>query len=187
MNGNNSIITSIGDKKYYLSKDSFFQVNKYLTKELYDLVRKAINKPYKTCLDLYCGTGTIGIYISDLVDSVIGIDYSESNIKDANRNIELNNTNNISFICNKVENKIDTFKDVNLVIIDPPRVGLDSKTIKYLIEINPEKIIYVSCDPATLSRDLKELNSKFNILEVTPVNMFPRTYHCESIVVLERK
>ena len=186
MNGNNSIITSIGDKKYYLSKDSFFQVNKYLTKELYDLVRKAINKPYKTCLDLYCGTGTIGIYISDLVDSVIGIDYSESNIKDANRNIELNNTNNISFICDKVENKIDTFKDVNLVIIDPPRVGLDSKTIKYLIEINPEKIIYVSCDPATLSRDLKELNSKFNILEVTPVNMFPRTYHVECISVLER-
>lgn len=187
MNGNNSIITSIGDKKYYLSKNSFFQVNKYLTKELYDLVRKAIHKPYKTCLDLYCGTGTIGIYISDLVDSVIGIDYSESNIKDANRNIELNNTNNISFICDKVENKIDTFKDVNLVIIDPPRAGLDSKTIKYLIEINPEKIIYVSCDPATLSRDLKELNSKFNILEVTPVNMFPRTYHVECISVLERR
>lgn len=186
MNDNDYFITSIGDKKYYLSKNSFFQVNKFLTKDLYDLIRKAINKNYLNCLDLYCGTGTIGIYISDLVDSVIGIDYSESNIKDANKNVKLNNINNISFICDKVENKIDTFKNIDLVIVDPPRSGLDNKTKKYLMEINPERIIYVSCDPATLARDLKELNTNFDILEVTPVNMFPRTYHCESITVLEK-
>ena len=184
MNGNNSIITSIGDKKYYLSKDSFFQVNKYLTKELYDLVRKAINKPYKTCLDLYCGTGTIGIYISDLVDSVIGIDYSESNIKDANRNIELNNTNNISFICDKVENKIDTFKDVNLVIIDPPRAGCTSAFLSNIMRLNPKIIIYISCFPETLSRDISKLKFLYDIKTIQPIDMFPGTTHVETVCCL---
>ena len=187
INEDKTIISNIGNKKYYVSKDSFFQINKYLTKELYDLVRNNINKKYNTCLDLYCGTGTIGIYISDLINKVIGIDYNESNINDANKNKELNNINNIEFICDKVENRIDTFKNIDLIIVDPPRSGLDTKTKDYLKQINPEKIIYVSCDPVTLSRDLKELNTNYNIESVTPVNMFPRTYHCESITVLERK
>ena len=187
MKDDSSIITSIGDKKYYVSRDSFFQVNKYLTKNLYDLIRNNIDKKYNKCLDLYCGTGTIGIYISDLVNEIIGIDYNESNINDANKNKELNNITNISFICDKVENKIDTFKDIDLVIVDPPRAGLDNKTKKYLNEINSERIIYVSCDPATLSRDLKDLSVNYNILNVTPVNMFPRTYHVESLTLLERK
>ena len=187
INDIDSIITNIGDKKYYLSKDSFFQVNKYLTKELYDLVRKAVDKPYKTCLDLYCGTGSIGIYISDLVDNVVGIDNNKSNIEDAENNIKLNSINNIKFICDNVEDKIDSFNNIDLIIVDPPRSGLDNKTKKYLLDINPERIIYISCDPASLGRDLKELKTNYNILEVTPVNMFPRTYHCESIAVLERK
>ena len=184
---NETIITNIGNKNYYLSKDSFFQVNKYLTKELYDLVKKAIDKKYNNCLDLYCGTGTIGIYISDLVSNIIGIDYNESNINDAIRNKEINNVDNIEFICNKVENCIDKFNNIDLVIVDPPRSGLDKKTIEYLKIINSKKIIYVSCDPATLSRDLKELNTNYNIVEVTPVNMFPRTYHVETVSVLNRK
>ena len=187
LNDNSTIITNIGNKKYYVSKNSFFQINKFLTKELYDLVRNNINKKYDTCLDLYCGTGTIGIYISDLVKKVIGIDYNKSNIKDAVKNIELNNINNIEFICDKVENIIDKYTEISLVIVDPPRTGLDKKTIKYLKTINSEKIIYVSCDPITLARDLKLLNDKYRILEVTPINMFPRTYHCESVCILERR
>ena len=184
---NNNIITNIGDKKYFLSKDSFFQVNKFLTKDLFDLIRKSINKKYHTCLDLYCGTGSIGIYISDLVDKVIGIDNNKSNIRDAKKNIKLNNINNIEFICDNVENKINSFNNIDLIIVDPPRNGLDSKTKKYLKEINPERILYVSCDPATLARDLNDLNNNYNIIEVTPVNMFPRTYHCESVCILERR
>ena len=187
INDIDNIITSIGDKKYYLSKNSFFQVNKYLTKELYDLVRKAINKPYKVCLDLYCGTGSIGIYISDLVDNIIGIDNNKSNIEDAEKNIKLSNITNIKFICDNVENKIDSFKDINLIIVDPPRSGLDNKTRKYLKTINPERIIYVSCDPVTLARDIKDLSDNYNILEITPINLFPRTYHCETIAVLEKR
>ena len=187
INDNNTIISTIGNKKYEISQNSFFQVNKYLTKKLYDLVRNYIKKRYKTCLDLYCGTGTIGIYISDLVNNVIGIDNKKSNINDALKNKELNHISNIEFICDKVENKIDNFKNIELVIVDPPRAGLDKKTIKSLKTISPELIIYVSCDPITLARDIKELKENFNIKEVTPINMFPRTYHCESIVVLERK
>ena len=182
-----NITTSVGDKKYYLSKDSFFQVNKYLTEKLYDLVRDGINKKYNNCLDLYCGTGSIGIYISDLVKNVIGVDYSKSNIDDALKNKELNNVNNIEFICDKVENRIDSFKDIDLIIVDPPRSGLDDKTRKYLKSINPDRIIYISCDPITLARDLRDLNDCYRVLEVTPINLFARTYHVESVTVLERQ
>ena len=186
INDNKRIITNIGSKKYYLSRDSFFQINRFITKDLFDIIRKSINKKYHTCLDLYCGTGTIGIYIADLVNKVIGIDNNKSNINDANDNIKLNNINNIEFICSNVEDKIEEFTNIDLIIVDPPRSGLDSKTKKYLEKINPERIIYVSCDPITLARDLKDLNNNYNVLEVTPVNMFPRTYHCETIAVLER-
>lgn len=187
INEDKTIITNIGNKKYYLSKNSFFQINKFLTKDLYDLVRKSINKKYNKCLDLYCGIGSIGIYISDLVSNIIGVDYNESNIEDANKNKDLNKITNIEFICDKVENCIDSFNDIDLIIVDPPRSGLDNKTKKYIEIINPETIIYVSCDPVTLARDINDLNSNYKVKEITPVNMFPRTYHCETITVLEKK
>lgn len=185
----NQIITEIGSKKYYVSVESFFQVNKTLTTKLYNEVKKIVEevKPNKV-LDLYCGTGTIGIYVAEHTNEVIGVDYSSSNINDANKNKELNNSNNITFINDKVENVIDSFEsNIDLVIVDPPRAGLDLKTIEHLKRINPTTIIYVSCDPSTLARDLKELSTDYNIKYVQPFNMFPRTYHCESIAVLERK
>lgn len=185
---NNKVIeTNIGNKKYYQSINSFFQVNNTLTKELYNEVLINVkDKNYKKVLDLYCGTGTIGIYIKDYVDKVIGIDYNSSNIEDAKKNVELNNLNNIEFICDKVENKIDEFTDIDLVIVDPPRAGLDQKTKEYLKVINSNEIIYVSCDPMTLSRDIKDLSDTYNVKYIKPFNMFPRTYHCESIAVLEK-
>ena len=183
-----SIITTIGNKKYYESTQSFFQVNNTLTKELYDCVLEEVKKKhYKNALDLYCGTGTIGIYISDYVGKIIGIDNNPSNIKDANKNKELNHCENISFIEDSVENKIDSFHNIELIIVDPPRTGLDPKTIEYLLKINPVKIIYVSCDPVTLSRDLDLLQSNYNIQSIQLFNMFPRTYHCESVCILERR
>ena len=182
------LISAIGDKKYYVSYSSFFQVNRLLTKELYDEVLKVVKKkkPNKV-LDLYSGTGTIGIYVSDYCKEIIGIDYNGSNIKDANKNKELNETENISFICDKVENQIDSFKDIDLIIVDPPRAGLDHKTINYLSKINPNTIVYVSCDPITLARDLNILKDNYNIKSITPFNMFPRTYHVETVSVLCRK
>ena len=184
---NHVIETNIGNKKYIEGIDSFFQVNNTLTKELYDEVLLNVkDKTYNQVLDLYCGAGTIGIYISDYCKKIIGIDYNESNINDANKNKELNNLDNIEFINDKVENKIQDFKDIDLIIVDPPRAGLDDKTKDYLKQINPEKIIYVSCDPITLARDIKDLDTyKVNYIKV--FNMFPRTYHCESITILERR
>lgn len=183
------IITKIGNYKYHENINSFFQINNTLTKELYDEIKNTIKKIKPTnVLDLYCGTGTIGIYISKYCDNITGIDSNKSNIEDANKNKELNKINNIVFICNKVENEIANFKDIDYVIVDPPRKGLDNKTKDYLKEWKSLKgIVYVSCDIITLARDLKELEEDFKVLEVTPFNMFPRTYHCETIAVLERK
>ena len=182
------LLTNIGTKKYYESVHSFFQVNNTLTKDLYDEVLKYVkNNHYKKILDLYCGTGTIGIYIHEYIEKGIGIDYNPSNIEDANKNKELNNCNNIEFICEKVENRINEFQDIDLIIVDPPRSGLDQKTTNQLNQIKAKEIIYISCNPITLARDLKELQKEYTINYIKPFNMFPRTYHCESIAVLERK
>ena len=186
--GDGKIISSISDKKYYVSSKSFFQVNMEITKLLYDEVLKVVekNKPKKV-LDLYCGTGTIGIYVSDFADKIIGVDYSESGIRDANLNKELNDVSNVEFICDKVENVIDNFDDIDLVIVDPPRAGLDNKTIDNIKRIGADTLVYVSCDPATLGRDLKLLEDEYEVLYVKPFNMFPRTYHIENFVELKKK
>ena len=182
------LINKIGNKKYYVIYSSFFQVNRFLTKKLYDEVLKEVKKknPNKV-LDLYTGTGTIGIYVSEYAKKIIGIDSNGSNIKNANKNKELNNTKNIEFICDKVENRINEFKNIDLIIVDPPRAGLDPKTKDYLKEIKSDTIIYVSCDPVTLARDLKELNEIYNIKSIKPFNMFPRTYHVECVCLLMKK
>ncbi len=185
---NKSIISNIGNKNYYLSSDSFFQTNRFLTESLYNEVLNIV-KTINPCqvLDLYCGTGTIGIYISNYCKEIVGVDYNKSNIEDANKNKELNKCNNISFICNKVENIIDNYKNMDLIVVDPPRSGLDDHTRDILKKMMSKTIIYVSCDPVTLMRDLKDLKEIYNIKYIKPFNMFPRTYHCESVTVLERK
>ena len=183
-----SIITNLGKKKFYLSEKSFFQVNTYFSVALFDKVCDYIKKiSPSTVLDLYCGTGTFGIYIADYAKKVIGVDYNEYNISDAINNKTLNDISNIEFICDKVENVISDFKNIDVIIVDPPRKGLDKKTREYIKKINPKQIIYISCDPNTMTRDLDELKDIYRILEVTPYNMFPRTYHCESVTVLQRK
>lgn len=179
------ILTNIGNKKYYLSIDSFFQVNIKLTEKLYDEVLKIVSKYCpETILDLYCGTGTIGIYVSDYVKKIIGVDYSITNINDAMKNAKLNNLYNIEFICDKVENVIDSFKDIDLVIVDPPRAGLDIKTKENLKRIGSKYIIYVSCDPVTLARDLDYLSANYEVKYIKPFNMFPKTYHVECVCLL---
>lgn len=184
---NDKIITSIGTKNFFERSTSFFQINRTLTKELYDEVLKNVKTIYpKKVLDLYCGTGTIGIYISNYCKEIIGIDYNKSNIIDAKENKELNNISNINFICDKVENQITNFKNIDLIIVDPPRAGLDTKTKKNIINIKPKTLIYISCDPVTLIRDLEEMSINYNIELIKLFNMFPRTHHIESICVLHK-
>lgn len=184
----NEVTENILDKRFRVSPKSFFQVNTSVSSKMFSKVRSYIkDKSFNKALDLYCGTGVIGILISDLVGEVVGIEVVSDAIEDANYNKKINNINNVSFICDKVENRIDSFKDIDLVIVDPPRSGLDKKSIANIMTIAPKEIIYISCDPATLTRDLKELRGKYDISNVSIADMFPNTYHCESITVLKRR
>lgn len=179
----------IGNKKYVISKNSFFQVNYLVATLIYDKVRNYIKElNSKNVLDLYCGAGTIGIYIADLVDSVLGIEVVSDAINDAEVNKEINNVKNIDFILGKVENLVDKISNkFDTVILDPPRSGLDKKVIETLLKVKTKNIIYVSCDPITLARDLKLLEDDYNIIEITPYDMFCNTYHVECVSVLHRK
>ena len=176
--------------KFIISPSSFFQVNKYNTLNLYNVILNYCNlKGSEVVLDLYCGTGTIGSFVSRKCKKVIGIEINEDSIKDANMNKQINGLSNIEFICGdsgKILKKND-YKDIDIVIVDPPRMGLSDLSIDELLRINSNKIIYTSCDPVTLARDLKRLSIKYNVLELTPVDMFPHTYHVECVCLLERK
>ena len=186
--GNGYIYDMIGEYKFKISPDSFFQINTKHAKKLYDKVLEYLEPTSNDkVLDLYCGTGTIGIYISKYVKEVKGIEINKYAVKDAFINEEINKINNINFECldasdiSKVKEKFDK------IIVDPPRNGLDKKTIEYLIKSNVKRIVYVSCDPVTLTRDLELLKDYYDISEITPVDMFSRTYHVENVTLLKKK
>jgi 23S rRNA (uracil1939-C5)-methyltransferase len=182
------LLSNILDKKFYISSNSFFQVNRKITEKMYKKIIEIVkdNKPKKV-LDLYCGVGTIGICISDYTDSVLGVEVVEKAVESAIKNKELNKVDNIDFKCGKVENIIDnSYNTYDLIIVDPPRSGLDRTVVEVLNNSNSKIIVYVSCDPVTLARDIK-LFDNYEIKEVELFNMFPRTYHCESVCILERR
>ena len=184
------ITSYIGNKKYIIKKNSFFQVNYDISTRMYNKVKDVIVKEKsKNVLDLYCGTGTIGIYISDVVSKITGIEVVSDAIEAANTNKKINNVENIEFILGKVEDKLDFISNNNIdtVIVDPPRSGLHKKVIPILEKISPKTIIYVSCDPITMARDIKLLSNNYELVEVTPYDMFPNTYHVETVCVLKKK
>lgn len=189
INSNQKVLHTIVNKKFLVSNNSFFQVNKGITELLYNKILEYLKSNNESIiLDLYCGTGTIGIFVSDAVKEVIGIEINKEAIIDANENKKINNIYNIDFICGDVGIEIDklTIKP-DAIIIDPPRSGLNTETINTILKLNPQKIIYVSCDPMSLVRDLNILKADYNILEVTPFDMFPNTYHVENLALLIRK
>ncbi len=182
------IINRIGEYSFHESTSSFFQVHSTMTKVLYDQVLNAVKEIQpKQVLDLYCGTGTIGIYVSPYCEHITGVDSNPSNIEDAKKNLLLNDIHSIDYICDKVENVIDQFHAIDCVIVDPPRNGLDEKSRGVLKELGSQHILYVSCDPITLARDLDDLKDVYDVISVQPVNMFPKTYHVETVSVLCRK
>ena len=187
--GRSNIVSKIGNYEFFVSDKSFFQVNKYNVKNLYDKVLEyAELTGNENILDLYCGTGTIGIYLSKYAKSVIGIEVNEQAIFDANINKNKNNIENISFICDTTSNINNIVNnDFDVIIVDPPRSGLDKNTINFLINSKAKRIVYVSCDIMTLVRDLNILKQDYDIREITPVDMFPNTYHVETVCILERK
>ena len=184
------ITSYIGNKKYIIKRNSFFQVNYDISTRMYDKIKDIIVKEKsKSVLDLYCGTGTIGIYISDVVSKITGIEVVSDAIESANTNKKINNVENIEFILGKVEDKLDFISNNNIdtIIVDPPRSGLHKKVIPILEKISPKIVIYVSCDPITMARDIKLLSNDYELVEVTPYDMFPNTYHVECVSVLHRK
>lgn len=187
--GKSNIVSKIGNYEFFVSDKSFFQVNKYNVKNLYDKVLEyAELTGNENILDLYCGTGTIGIYLSKYAKSVIGIEVNEQAIFDANVNKNKNNIENISFICDTTSNINNIVNnDFDVIIVDPPRSGLDKNTINFLINSKAKRIVYVSCDIMTLVRDLNILKQDYDIREITPVDMFPNTYHVECVCVLKIK
>lgn len=186
--GNPYILEDIFGIKFQIYPNSFFQVNYQMMLIMYRLVIDFYkDKNYQKVLDLYCGTGTIGMLISPYVNRVIGVEIESSAIESANYCKELNKIENIDFIEGKVEDKIDLFQDIDSIIVDPPRSGLDSYTISNILKISPKTITYISCDPVTLARDLKTLLNEYQLIEIHPIDMFPNTYHVECVCVLKLK
>ncbi len=186
--GDKVLNEKIDNFKFNISPNSFFQVNKEVAKAMYEKAVSYVDNSDVT-LDLYSGTGTITTLLSKKSKKVIGIEVVKDAVKDANENIKLNNITNVEFILSKVEDKIDTLKKLNIdnIVLDPPRSGSDKKTLKNILEIEPNKIIYISCNPITLARDYNILKEKYEIKEINAYDMFSNTYHVETVMILEKK
>ena len=189
--GSDYIVEKIGEIKYELSAKSFFQLNPPATKKLYDkVVEFAALKETDVVLDAFCGVGTIGQYVSRNCKEVYGVDIIPAAIKDANDNVKLNNLTNCTYVAGDANKIVPRWKkkgiDFDVAIVDPPRVGL-GPLAKNLLAVDAKKIVYVSCNPSTLARDLKVLTRKYKIRRIQPVDMFPGTAAVEAVVELIRK
>lgn len=191
--GNGYIYDDILGYKFKISNMSFYQVNPVQTEVLYlKAIEYASLKGEETIFDLYCGIGTIGICASKKSKKLYGIETIKEAIDDARENAKINNISNAEFFVGDVEKKLPEFIKKNnikpdVIFIDPPRKGCDKTAIYTILNIVPKKIVYVSCNPSTLARDLKMFEEKYDIKEITPVDMFPFTSHVECCVLLELK
>ena len=183
--GKRYVTANLDKYKYNVSSRDFFQKNTEMTVKLYSYVKGLLNKD-ENILDLYCGSGGIGIFVSDKVKSVLGIEIIDDAIKNAKENAKINNVDNIKFIRGKVEDNLDNIKNIDTVIVDPPRVGLNRNAIDDILKIDANRIIYVSCNSITLARDLNYLKDKYKIESIKLFDLFPNTHHVESVVLLKR-
>ncbi len=190
--GDGFITDTLSDLNFMISPQSFYQVNRKGAELLYSKAAEYANlSGNEVLLDLYCGTGTIGLSMAHKAKSLIGVEIVPKAIEDAKKNAKANGIENARFICGDAAKAAETLRSEGLtpdvIIIDPPRKGCDKSLIKTISDFNPKRVVYVSCDPATLARDLAvfaELG--FVAQEVTPVDMFPRTAHVEAVVLLQR-
>lgn len=191
--GNDYIEDRLGDYIFKISAKSFYQTNPVQTEVLYNkAIEGAKLKQDDILCDLYCGIGTIGIFASKYVKKVYGIEIVEEAIEMAKENARKNGIDNIEFMAGDVEHVFekmlrDNAVSPSVIIVDPPRRGLDEHTINKLLDLEVDRIVYVSCNPATLTRDLSLLEDKYNVCEIQPVDMFPFTSHVECVTVLTLK
>jgi 23S rRNA (uracil1939-C5)-methyltransferase len=188
--GNEVIYDLIGDVKFAISALSFYQVNPVQTKVLYDkALEYAGLSGEESVIDAYCGIGTISLFLAQKAKKVFGVEVVPEAIEDAKRNAELNGMTNVEFAAGEAEVVIPKwYKEGNsadVLVVDPPRKGCDETFLQTIIEMKPKKVVYVSCNPATLARDLRILeDGGYKTLEVQPVDMFPQTTHVECVVQL---
>ena len=190
--GENQILDKIGDIKFRISPKSFFQINSLQTPRLYNLaIKKADLKADDVVIDAYSGIGTIGLSVAKHVKVVRGMETISDAVKDANANAKLNGITNAQYVTGKAEEVMPRWAKeglkTNVIFVDPPRKGLTPEFIDAAAKTKPEKIVYISCNPATQVRDLQLFMEKgYHFNEITPVDMFPQTPHVESVTVLER-
>ena len=191
MYGSGYITDKLEEYTFKISSLSFYQVNPIQTEKLYNLaIEKANITKDDIVFDLYCGIGTISLFIAKHAKKVYGIEIVEEAVKAAEENAKINKINNTEFLTGDVEKLLtDLLKNVepDIIIVDPPRKGLDNTSIKNIIKTAPKKVIYISCNPATLVRDLAQLEEKYEIKSINPVDMFPYTSHVENVSVLTLK
>lgn len=188
--GSPIIYEKIGKYTFQISPESFFQTNSMGVKTLYDKIKDFADiKIGDRVLDLYCGTGTIGIYLSTLAKEVVGVEEIQSAVNDAKANARINKVLNCNFISADAEKWLKQNKEqFDKIIVDPPREGLTKEIIAALSRLNFESLIYVSCNPATFARDIKELEKYgLKLKKVQPVDMFPQTHHIECVGLLDKK
>jgi 23S rRNA (uracil1939-C5)-methyltransferase len=190
--GEETITDYIGRFKFKISPLSFFQVNPVQTEVLYNkALEYAGLTGEETVFDLYCGIGTISLFLSEKAKKVYGVEVVEEAIRDAKENAKLNGVDNVEFLVGEAEKIIpDMYQKgirADVVVVDPPRKGCDEVLLDTLVSMSPERIVYVSCNPATLARDLAFLTGKgFQVVEVQPVDMFPWSIHVECVVLMSR-
>lgn len=186
--GTDRIIDTILDNKFYISAHSFFQVNMKMVDTLYSTAIDfaSLNKD-DVVLDAYCGSGTIGLSLAKKVKKVIGVEIEKQSIENAKLNAKINNIDNAIFYNEDCNQYMKTTKEkFDVIILDPPRKGAGVEFIKSTLNLEPKTIIYISCNPLTLARDVQLLSEKYKVNKIQPIDMFPNTYHVETVVLLSR-
>lgn len=190
--GDGMIRDYIGELVFEISPLSFFQVNPLQTEVLYNKALEYANLGENdTVFDIYCGIGTISLFLAQKAKKVYGIEIVEDAIKDARRNAKINNMDNVEFYVGKAEEVVPKMykegKRANVVVVDPPRKGCDEKVLDTIISMQPDRVVYVSCNPSTLARDLAYLNERgYKCHEIQPVDMFPHSVHVENVAWLSK-
>jgi len=192
--GEGIIRDKIGNAEFRISANSFFQANTVQAERLYAIAADFADlKRSDTLWDLYCGTGTISLFVADKVKNVLGIELVESAIIDARANAASNGISNVEFISSDLRKALTTpdfladHQKPDVLIIDPPRNGMHPDVIQEILKLAPERIAYISCNPATQARDIALLAEGYELLELQPVDMFPQTYHIECVAKLRRR
>lgn len=193
IHGPGYITDYIGPYHFNIDANAFFQTNTAQAEQLYEVAKDFADiQDGEIIYDLYCGVGTLSIFLSDKAKQIVGIELEEVTIKNARKNAEENEIENVSFVEGDMkdvftEDITDQHGEPDCLITDPPRSGMHPDVVERLKELKVPKLVYVSCNSSTMARDLKELDDVYNILEIQPVDMFPQTYHIETVANLRLK